>query len=65
MSHLDNSFGETVVKIECNLLVFAKRLCQQLSQLSYQENPVVALPESTLKLQAAIKAYEQDKRERN
>jgi hypothetical protein len=64
-NHLDNSCGKTVFRMECDLLAFAKRLCQQLNQLSYQENPDAVLPESTLKLLAAIKTYEQDRCEQH
>ena len=68
LSHLDNNRGEAVVRMECDLLAFAKRLFQQLNQLSYHRDPSASLPQSILKLQEsnlklrdAIKAYEQAK----
>jgi hypothetical protein len=51
--------GKTLLRMECDLLAFAKRLSHQLDQLKYQEgNPAVPLQEYQ-KLKEAITAFEQ------
>lgn len=53
--------GETILRMECNLLQFAKRFSHQLNQLSYQEGVPAVPPEDYQKFQEALGAYEQRK----
>lgn len=56
--------GKTILKIECNLLKFAKRLFHQLGQLSYQEK-IPAVPSLDYQhFQEAMRAFEHAKPEK-
>ena len=50
--------GETVLRMECGLLAFAKRLAHQLGQLEYQEGKAAVLQEEYQKLKDAITVFE-------
>jgi hypothetical protein len=51
--------GKTMLRLECNLLTFAKRLSHQFGQLEYQnESPAVA-PQEYQHLKEALLTYEQ------
>ena len=50
--------GKTVLRMECDLLVFAKRLAHQLSQLEYQEGKPPVPQEEYQKLKDAITVFE-------
>lgn len=56
--------GKTVLRMECDLLAFAKRLLQQLNQLSYQEKRPAVPPQDSQRFQEAITAFEQAKPEK-
>jgi hypothetical protein len=56
--------GETVLRMECDLLTFAKRLSQQLNQLSYQEKSSAVPPQDYQHFQEAITAFEHAKPEK-
>jgi hypothetical protein len=53
--------GETVLRIECDLLPFAKRLSHQLGQLAYQGDDSGVPPQEYQKLKEAITAFEHAK----
>jgi hypothetical protein len=53
--------GETVLRMECDLLAFAKRLSHQLGQLAYQEGDPAVAPQEYQKLKEAITAFEHAK----
>lgn len=57
--------GKTVLKMECDLLTFAKRLSHQLGQLNYQEGSPTVPPKDYLNLQEAILAFEYTKRKKH
>jgi hypothetical protein len=46
------------VRIDCDLLAFAKRFAHQLGQLEYQEGKPAVAPEEYQKLHHAIKVFE-------
>ena len=50
--------GETVLRMECELLTFAKRLFHQLGQLKYQEGDLTVPPKDYQNLQEAILEFE-------
>ena len=54
--------GKTILKMECNLLKFAKRLFHQLGQLSSQEESLAVPAKDYQNLQEAIMAFENAKR---
>jgi hypothetical protein len=54
--------GKTVLRMECDLLAFAKRLLQQLNQLSYHEKRPAVPPQDCQLFQETLSAYEQGKR---
>ena len=54
--------GKTVLRVECDLLSFAKRLSHQLNQLSYQENRPTVPPQDYQLFQETLLAYEQGTR---
>ncbi len=49
--------GKTVLRMECDLLAFAKRLSHQLGQLEYQESGSAVPPQEYQKLKEAITAF--------
>lgn len=51
--------GKTVLRMQCSLLSFAKRLSQQLNQLSYQEKRPAVPPQDYQLFQETLSAYEQ------
>src|SRR5260221_5075938 len=53
--------GKTVVRMECDLLAFAKRLAHQLGQLEYQEGKPAVAQEEYQKLKDAITLFERAK----
>jgi hypothetical protein len=55
---LSDEKGKTVVRLEGDLLAFAKRLAHQLSQLEYQEGKPVVAHEEYQKLKDAITVFE-------
>jgi hypothetical protein len=54
--------GKTVLRMEYDLLSFAKRLSHQLNQLSYQEKRPAVPPQDYQLFQEALSAYKQGKR---
>jgi len=56
--------GETVLQMECDLLPFAKRLSQQLGQISYQQKSPAVPPQDYQRFQEAITAFEHAKPEK-
>ena len=56
-----NEKGKTVVRLECDLLAFAKRLTHQLSQLEYQKGKPAVAQEEYQKLKDAIRVFERAK----
>lgn len=56
--------GKTILKMECNLLKFAKRLFHQLGQLSYQEKSPAVPPLDYQHFQEAMRACEHAKPEK-
>lgn len=56
--------GETILQMECDLLPFAKRLSQQLDQISYQQKSPAVPPQDYQRFQKAITTFELVKPER-
>ena len=54
--------GQTVLKMECDLLAFAKRFSQQLNQIGYQEKRPAVPEEDYQRLQEALVEYERGRR---
>lgn len=54
--------GKTVLRMECDLLAFAKRLFHQLGQLQHQEGDTSVPLKDYQSLQEAIREFEQAKR---
>ena len=52
--------GQTVLQMECDLYAFAKRLSQQINQLSYQEKRPAIPPHDYQLLQEALLIYERE-----
>ncbi|GCE20918.1 hypothetical protein [Dictyobacter kobayashii] len=50
--------GKTVLRMECDLLSFAKRLFHQLGQLQYRDGDLTIPLDEHQKLQKAIQAFE-------
>ncbi len=53
-----NEKGKTVLRMECDVLAFAKRLSQQLGQLTYQNGSPAVAPQEYQRLKEAMMAYE-------
>ena len=57
--------GKTVLRVECDVLSFAKRLSHQLNQLSYQEQRPAVPPQDYKHFQEMLSAYEQEQSTRH
>ncbi|HZT99097.1 MAG TPA: hypothetical protein VFA10_05525 [Ktedonobacteraceae bacterium] len=55
---LSDRKGEAILRMECDLLAFAKRLAHQLGQLEYQEGKAAVPQEEYQKLKDAITVFE-------